>query len=82
MPRVTLLVVYREDPPRVILDAPANLDRLLEEWNRLDELYEADQAAGEAAGWEFVSDWLRARGVNVLADGDIDTVYLAECRTV
>jgi hypothetical protein len=70
--RLLLFYVYgdADDTPLVLRNPPAGLDRLLSEWNALDRRM-ADGALREGEEWSAVSDWLAARGVEVIAPASV-----------
>lgn len=66
--RLLLFYVYgdEEDKPLVIRNPPQNLCALLAEWNGIDRRTSGGEEDAEGE-WDFVSKWLEARGVEVIA---------------
>jgi hypothetical protein len=64
--RYAYLWVYADKDdthPILIVDPPRNLTWLLREWNKLD----LSMCAGEhVPEWDYASEWLAARGVQVV----------------
>ena len=61
MTRVALLYVYHDDEPSIILNPPRNLQRLLNQWLKIDRKY--CETGQEPEDWEPVDAWLKKRGV-------------------
>jgi hypothetical protein len=66
MMRLIHLWVYGddEDTPVVIIDPPDNLLPLLRAWCVLDT--QLSETGEEPGGWTGISEWLKARGVQVV----------------
>ena len=70
MDKYILFYVYgdKEDVPCIIKNPPENLHALLVEWNALD-------AQGDSTpGWDYVDNWLKSKGVEVITPDEAITL--------